>query len=117
MSCDIETIRIPFDGEFIMEGDTILPTVFTATSSEFPDLTSSTVKLQLYYHGNKVLDLYNGNGITIDSATQFTLDQLEADENNLPSGVSRGDLEITDGNGVRKTYYIIEYKILKQSTK
>lgn len=116
MSCEIEILRIPFRGEFIMEGDTILKTVFRATANEFPDLTASSIKLQLYFNKSKVLDLSNGNGITIDSATQFTIDQLDADDNNLPAGVSRGDLEITDGNGVKKTYYIIEYEILKQST-
>lgn len=112
----LETLKIPFEGESIVQGDTIGATVFDVTEDGI-DLTGATIKMQLYYNGRKVLDISNGNGITINSSTQFTIDELDKDSNDLPVGVSEGDLEITNASGVRETYTRVEYTILKQFTK
>ena len=85
-------------------------------SDDFPDLTTSTIRMQLYNNGNKVFDISGGNGITVNSATSFTIDEVSKVNNNFPSGESIGDLEITDTNGYRKTYFRAVYTVQKQYT-
>lgn len=110
----IETVQIPTGDNFIKEGDTI-PKI-TMTFSEDIGLTTSTIKMQLYSGGQRVFSVENDNGITAVSDTVLEIDQVSATDNNLPSGVLKGDFEITNASGVRTTYFNIEYTILKQYT-
>ena len=98
----------------IVEGDTIPAIVIS--SADFPDLTTSTIKLQVYYGDTKYLDLTNSSGITVDSSTQFTIDAIAASSNTFSAGQYLGDLEITDASGVKTTYFQVRYTIDKQYT-
>lgn len=116
MSC-LPILQIPpaSTNSCIVQGDTIPEVLISAP--EFPDLTTSTIKMQLYSGNKKVLDIQNGSGITVDSSTQFTIDEIPGSENNFPEGKIEGDVEITDSNGFVKTYFRIAYIISKQFTK
>jgi len=111
----IETLKIPFKGEFIKEGDTILETVLDITNAG--DLTTATIKMQIYNGSIKLIDISNGNGITVNSATQLTIDEVPFANNNFRKGKYLGDFEVTDVNGVRKTYFNVEYTIIENYTK
>ena len=120
---DIQTLKIPIQSSnlkpYIKQGDTIPKILFTFDVSDNIDLTLANVsiKMQIYHNGNKVINVSNSNGITIVSAKVFEIDEVSASENNLPDGISKGDLEITDTNGIRFTYFNVEYTILKQYTR
>ena len=100
---------------YIFEGDTIHQIVISG--DEFPVLTTSTIKMQLYRNNKLYFDVSNGNGITVDSATQFTINKVEAVDNPFNEGEYEGDLEITDVDGVKTTYFRVRYIIQKEYTK
>ena len=116
----IETLKIPIQSTeskpFIKSGDTIPKITFTFGVSDSVDLTTSTIKMQLYSGSEQVFSIDETSGITIVGAKVFEIDEVLANDNNFPEGVLKGDLEITDTNGVRFTYFNVEYTILKQYT-
>ena len=111
----VQILKIPFEGEFIKEGDTIGETVLDITDAG--DLLTSNVKMQLYDKSRRVIDIGNGNGITVNTSTRLTIDEVPFSDNNLSEGVYVGDFEITDSSGIRKKYFNIEYTIVKGYTK
>ena len=116
----IETIEFPARG-YIKQGDTIPKKIFTFSGDDSAgiDLTAEgvSIKMQIYNRSEKIIDVSVGNGITIVSAKVFEIDAVSADDNNLPYGKFLGDLEVTDANGVRITYFNVQYTIIKQYTK
>jgi hypothetical protein len=112
----IQTVNFPFTGENWIQGDTLSKSVVTITEAGI-DLTTSTIAMQIYNRNAKVVDVNNTTGgITVISANVFEIDEVLATDNNLPVGCSEGDLEITDANGVRLTYFRVIYTIQKQYT-
>lgn len=119
----IQTLKIPIQTgsakPYIKQGDTIDAITFTFGVTDAIDLTLANVviKMQVYNQGNKIIDVSNGSGITIVGAKVFNIDEVAKENNNLPFGKFLGDLEITDTNGKRFTYFNIEYTIIEQFTK
>lgn len=111
MSIDI--LKIPFQGEYIVQGDTIAKTLFTFTDEDI-DLTTATIKMQIYNGNTRIIDVSNGDGITVIDSENFEIDEVL--ENDLPVGKHLGDLEITDEDGKRFTYFRVQYEVLKQYT-
>lgn len=109
----IKTLKIPFQDEYIVQGDTIAKTAIEILETDL-DLTTATIKMQVYKGSTPFIDIENGNGITVIDAENLEIDQVL--ENNYPPGTYEGDLEIKDSNGVRFTYFRVEYTILKQLT-
>lgn len=118
MSVPIVKIPISTSGcdAFIKQGDTI-PKIRLTFSDYTGDLTTATIKVQLYHNSRKVLDISNGSGITVISSTVLEIDEISADNNNLPPGISEGDFEVTESDGSKTTYFNIELTIQKQYTK
>jgi len=112
----ITILKIPFEGEYIVQGDTISKTSFAFTNEDI-DLTTATIKMQIFNGDIKIIDISNSSGITIVDADNFYIDEVDATSNNLPYGSFLGDLKITDVNGKRHTYTRVEYTILKQYTR
>ena len=116
----IQTLKIPItttaNQTYIKEGDTIPKITFTFGASDVIDLTTSTIKMQVYNGSTRLIDVSSGSGITILSEKVFKIDEISATNNNMPSGKFLGDLEIQDSNGKRFTYFNIEYTIIKQYT-
>ena len=116
----IDTLKIPIQSStvqpFIKQGDTIGKITMTFTELGL-DLTTAIIKMQIYNGSTKVIDVTNGSGITVLSATILEIDEVDASDNNLPVGCFLGDFEITQADGERKTYFNVEYTILKQYTK
>ena len=116
----IETLKIPIQSStvqpFIKQGDTIGKVTITITELGI-DLTTSTIKMQIYDGSTKVIDVTNGSGITVLSANVLEIDEVSASNNNLPVGTFKGDFEVTQADGERKTYFNVEYTIIKQYTK
>ena len=116
----VETLKIPIQSStvmpFIKQGDTIGKIKMTITEIGL-NLLTSTVKMQIYNGSTKLIDVSNGNGITIVSANILEIDQVSKEDNNLPVGKWTGDFEITDNLGVRKTYMNVEYTIIRQYTR
>ena len=111
----IPVLKIPFDKEFIVQGDTISQTELEITEDGI-DLTTSTIKMQVYDGNNRIIDVSNGNGITIVDSENLIIDEVAKENNDLPVGTFLGDFEITDSSGVRNTYFRVQYEILKQYT-
>lgn len=113
MSCGL--VKIPLNDTYcIKQGDSIEKLVVTIGDDYSIDLTTSTVKMQLYKGSQRVLDITNDSGITIVSEKVFEIDKIV--NNTLPDGVLYGDLQITDANGDTFTYFNVQYTITKQYT-
>ena len=112
----IPILKIPFTGDYIVQGDTIQKTSFEFIE-EGINIATSTIKMQIYNGSTKIIDISNGSGITLIDSNNFEIDQVIATNNNLPVGCFQGDLEITTASGVRFTYMRVQYNILKQYTK
>ena len=117
MSC--AKINIPLNNTYcITQGDTINKITITFSDDEDIDLTAEgvVIKMQIYNGSQRIINVINGDGITIVSERVFEIDKVEKEDNNLPFGTFIGDLEITDGNGDRFTYFKVQYTISKQYT-
>ena len=117
----IQTLNIPIsttaNPTYIKQGDTIPKITLTFGASDVIDLTTSTIKMQIYQGAIKLIDVTNGSGITVLSEKVFEIDEISATNNNLPAATLLGDLEIQDSNGKRFTYFNVQYTIIKQYTK
>ena len=113
----VQVVNFPFEGENWVVGDTLSKSVVTIVEAGL-DLTAvgTTIAMQIYNRNTLILDLAIGTGITVISSTVFEIDALPSTDNNLPVGCFEGDLEITDANGVRFTYFRVIYTIQKQYT-
>jgi len=111
----IQVVNIPFEGEYIVTGDTISKTSVEVIEAGL-DLTTASIKMQVYNRNTAIIDVSVGSGITVISSTVFEIDEVAAIDNNLPVGCFEGDLEITDASGVRFTYFRVIYTIIKQFT-
>ena len=119
MAENIEILDIPISTTasptYIKVGDTIPAISFTFDSGI--DLTTCTIKMQVYDKLTKLLDIDETSGITISDALNFSIDAIAAASNPFTKeGVFMGDLQITDGSGVVKTYFNVRYTIIKQYT-
>ena len=108
----IKTLKIPFDGEYIVQGDTIGKTSFKFIDEDI-DLTTATIKMVIKNGNTEIINVTNGSGITVVDADNFEIDEVSYTNNNLPDGCFLGDLEITDENGKRFTYMRVEYTVIK----
>lgn len=128
MSCNtqgsVPTVRIPFETAtqkpFVKQGDTIPANSFSAPDWGF-DLTAEgiTINIQLFFNRTQQVASYSvGNGITITNATTFVIDRVLA--NNFPAGTLTGDCQISwldGGERLTKTFFNVEYIIIKEFTK
>ncbi len=116
----VKIINIPLQSETvkpcIKQGDTISKWSATFGASDGIDLTGATIRMQIYWNSRKVIDVSNGNGITIDNPLKLTIDERPHTETTLPVGVGKGDLEITDSNGKRMTIVDVNYTIIEEYT-
>ena len=116
----VETLEIPIQSStiqpFIKQGDTIGKITMTITELGL-DLTTCTIRMQIYNQNTLIIDISEGAGITVISSTVLEIDEVPAAENTFPLGCSIGDFEITNALGERKTYFNVKYTIIKQYTK
>ena len=113
----IQTINIPTDSRYVLKlGDTIPEILFNFEVTDAIDLTGATIRMQLYLNGKKKLDLDSTAGITIVDSKNFKIDEIPYEENHLPYGKLKGDLEITLADGKRVTYADVSYTITKHYT-
>lgn len=117
----IKVLKIPIQSEtekpYIKQGDTIDKVTLTFDTGVDLTAINVSIKMQLYKGNQRVFAIENGNGITIINALSFEIDEVAKEDNNLPEGILIGDLEITDTNGKRFTYFNVEYTIIKEYTK
>ena len=119
MAENIEILDIPISTTasptYIKVGDTIPAISFTFDSGI--DLTTCTIKMQVYDKLTKLLDISSASGITISDALNFTIDAIPAVSNPFTKeGIYIGDLVITDASNVVKTYFNVRYTIIKSYT-
>ena len=115
----METLNIPIGNTQIIQGDTI-PSIlfeFDPTDNINLSLPNVQIKMQIYLVNTKIIDISNGNGITILTDKSFKIDEVSKENNNFPTGKHLGDLEITDTNGKRFTYFRVQYNVDKQYTR
>ena len=115
----MEILNIPIGNTQIIQGDTIPEILFEFDPTDNIDLSlpNVSIKMQVYNSSNKILDVQNGNGITILTNKSFKINEISKENNNFPTGSHLGDLEITDTNGKRFTYFRVKLNIDKQYTK
>ncbi len=113
MSCDIPTLKIPICG-FIKQGNTIKKITLNFIDGYSGDLTTATIRMSIFDKNKKIIDISNGNGITVVDSTTLEVDQIL--ENDFPYGVFLGDIKIIEDDGVSTTYFNIEYTIIKKYT-
>ena len=112
--CGIKIFKIPFECEYIVQGDTITETNFEVIEDGL-DLTDDGVEIIVKIkHGNDfIIDYSIGNGITVIDSENFKIDEVSASDNNFDSGYFEGDFKILDANGKLFTYSRIGYTIIK----
>lgn len=116
----ITLLKIPLnDTYYIKQGDTIEAIQFEFGAEDDIDLEAVgvSIKMQIYDGTRKIIDISNGNGITITGTKTFEIDKVEKEDNTFPFGTFLGDLEITDGDGDRFTYTNVQYTIIKEYTR
>ena len=115
----METLNIPIGNTQIIQGDTIPEILFEFDPTDNINLSLPNVqiKMQIYLVNTKIIDISNGNGITILTNKSFKINEVPKENNNLPIGKHLGDLEITDKKRKRFTYFRVQYNIEKQYTK
>lgn len=109
----IQLLKIPFDGEYIVQGNTIGKSIFTFNNEDI-DLTTASISFVVYDGNTRFINASVGNGITVINASKFEIDEVSAEDNDFPVGTFEGDLDIVDANGVKFTYMRVEYTILRQ---
>ena len=109
----ISKLKIPFENEYILQRDTVSKTTFTFSDEDI-DLTTSQISMVIKDGDNKIINVSEGNGITVISSKIFEIDEIPKENNNLPIGSFEGDLKIIDSNGVRFTYMRVEYTIIEK---
>ena len=110
----IPVLKIPAKG-YIKQGDTIPKVTVKFSDGYNGNLTTATIKMQIYHVNTKIIDVSNGDGITVIDSGEFEIDEMP--KNNLPVGTILGDLEVTESNGDRTTYFNVAYTIIKQYTR
>ena len=111
-------LNIPINSNYVLKrGDTIQEIPFTFADTDAIDLVGATIRMQLYLGKRRVWSIDSTDGITIIDSKNFTIDQVAYQDNTLPSGTLKGDLEITDSNGKRLTSVDIIYTITEDYTK
>ena len=116
----MEILNIPLGDSNIVQGDTIPEILFQFDNTLGINLQAVGViiKMQVYNQSNKIIDISNGNGITILTTNSFKINEVTKTISSLlPHGSFIGDLEITDSSGKRFTYFRVKYTIQKQYTK
>ena len=117
-NCGITTLKIPFECEYIVQGDTISETSFEVIEDGL-DLTSEGVEITIVIkQGNDDIINYSiGNGITVVDSENFKIDKVESFDNDLPDGYFEGDFKISqpisEEESVLFTYSRIGYNIIK----
>jgi hypothetical protein len=113
----IHILKIPIqtndNNVFIKQGDTIPEIIININGI---DLSGAIIRMQLYKSNRRVLNVQTGNGITNISSTSFKIDEISANDNNLPSGILKGDLEVGFADGTVKTLFNVWYTIYKEYT-
>jgi hypothetical protein len=113
-NCGITILKIPFECEYIVQGDTITKTSFEVIEDGL-DLTNADISLIIKHGNENVIDVSVGNGITVIDSENFEIDQVEAINNNFEVGTFEGDLTITDTlTGDVFTYTRVSYTIIKK---
>ena len=113
MSCNDRILKIPFEGEWIVQGDTIGATELEFIDEDI-DLNTATARLKLWDGNTVVMDVTTGNGITVVDSYNLIIDQVEKENNNLPPKKLIGNFSILDENGELYTYNRVEYTITKK---
>ena len=116
-NCRLEILKIPFECEYIVQGNAISKTVFRIVDNPLGlDFTTDIVEICVKNGNQKLIDIKTGDGITVNSATEFEIDEVPATENNFPHGKFIGDFDILkDGlEENRFTYSRVQYTIIKK---
>lgn len=121
---NIPTLAIPIQNgvnkTYIKQGDTIDAIPFTFGNLGF-NLTDEGVQINMQLYKNftqRVINYSVGNGITINSATQFQIDKVLA--NNYPDGILFGDIQLRwlENDKLQTwTFCNVQYTITKEFTK
>ena len=109
----IKTIKFPVKG-FIKQGDTVPAYRITFSNDYTGDFTTATIKMQVYNGNTRIIDISNGNGMTVLSSNSLEIDEIQ--NNDFPHGTFIGDFEVTEADGERTTYFNVQYTIIKQYT-
>jgi hypothetical protein len=114
----IPVLQIPINGGEITQGDTIPEIIFAFGLDDEIDLTGVDIKIDLWLDNcKKVISFTSDSNITIVDTKTFKINEIPAEESaKFPSGLLKGDLEITDTEGVKTTYIEVVFKIRKQYT-
>ena len=111
-----QTVNIPLEDDFIIQGDTIPKITFAFAAEDDIDLTGATIKMQVYNKSTAFIDITNSTGITLVDSKTFEIDEVSAANNTFAVGSWTGDLEITLADGTRKTFFRVKYNIDTQYT-
>lgn len=115
----MQIIKLPLNGGQYTQGDTFPEVLFQFSTDDAIDLTGSNIKLEIYSSThNKIKGFSENGGISIIDSKSFKIDAIDKEETKcFPNGILKGDLEITDPEGVRLTYLEIHFNIRKQFTR
>lgn len=115
-----EILNIPIQTEdykpVISERTTIPKITLTITNLGI-DLLTSNIFMQVKDGSKVLIDITNGNGITILSSTVMEIDEVSANENPFKAGCFDGDLLIQDVVNKVDKLFNVKYNIEKTVTR
>lgn len=106
----IPTYCFPSCG-YISEGDTIFELPINFKEGYDGDLTTASLEWVLFEGNTKILDLSEGNGLTVTSPTTFVVDEINP--NPLPAKTFKGYFRITEADGKGRKIWNLKYTISK----
>ena len=71
----MDTINIPLGNNILKRGDTIKEILFEFDVADNIDLTSATIRMQLYFKNSVVFSVDSTSGITIIDSKSFKIDE------------------------------------------
>lgn len=109
----IATYTMPTQG-YIKQGDTIPSYSINFSDDYTGDFTTAVLKMQVIHADKKLIDISSENGITIVDSNNCTIDKIATAD--FPIGTFKGDFQITEANGDRKTWFNVEVTVIEEFT-
>lgn len=115
-----EILNIPIQTDTykpVISERTTIPEITLTITGLGIDLLTSDIFMQVKDGSKVLIDITNGNGITVDSSTVMKIDQVSATDNPFKAGCFKGDLLIQDVVNKVDKLFNVKYNIEKTVTR
>jgi len=115
-----EILNIPIQTDTykpVISERTTIPQITLTITGLGIDLLTSDIFMQVKDGSKVLIDITNGNGITVDSSTVMKIDQVSATDNPFKEGCFKGDMLIRDNVSEITKLFIVKYTVEATTTR